>query len=358
MTVSLNERPEALWDPSVPLTELRALGICVGYPSALVPAAWLKPANHWGDGPPPQVPEPPPDGHYWLTFPSTGEVAGLWLAEGLVRQLRLVREGMARFGSLTEETLRGALGPPDDVSRSIGHLTLRWTGRGLAVTWDGRTGALVCVDLDADPQPPRLYRARDLLEEVFDFLSWAPKPADWSEAALKARPPARVRFLRVRALSRAFGVWSEATPDPGLPPNRQPPHPISALQFGDFLKGREGCPPLDEAIATYIEAREPRGRHTPFGPRIGFMYLFGFVQKARALRRHNSGVLEAGAVELRWAMHEVAQAVAPLEEPVEALAALLARAIDPAERGFTLVELEQRFGYPADDLHEIDMDWM
>lgn len=198
------------------------------------------------------------------------------------------------------------------------------------------------------------YTARELLHKILEFHRMAPERAEWSMEAQRDNPPRLVRLKQIEALLASFGCGGTDLPDVGAR--------IEAFLAGRFVMARR----LEEYVGLLAEieaATSKRVRRAPDYPfqlddlRAHFAYLVRLRLKLEAVAKHNEGVLEVGYT--RWYPVLVAEAVAKqLAEPIAELDRVLALFIDPAGRSFAEEDLVARFGFPIENLTDIDFDWL
>lgn len=198
------------------------------------------------------------------------------------------------------------------------------------------------------------YTARELLHLILEFHRMAPERTEWSLEAQRDNPPRLVRLKQIEALLVAFGCGGTDLPDVGAR--------IDAFLAGRFVLLRR----LEDYARVLVEIERTTARRVRRAPDCPFqlddllahfVYLLRLRLKLEAVAKHNEGVLEVGYT--RWYPVLVAEAVAKqLAEPIAELDRVLALFIDPAGRSFAEADLVARFGFPTENLTDIDFEWL
>ncbi|MFI5387051.1 MAG: hypothetical protein ACHQ50_13135 [Fimbriimonadales bacterium] len=192
-----------------------------------------------------------------------------------------------------------------------------------------------------------IISARELLEHYLEFNGLTPNKENWSEKSLATNPPRLVRFQRLVALFKAFGIETE----------------VSSFHKGEFIDVKNPAyRPLlvrirsevdDEVIAQHLD---PQSQQHWADLRHVFEQLLAYRVRLRAVLDFSGGVLEA--TPLYYYAHqkigEINRAIRPHLGIVEDL---LVELISPTDAKFDVTDLARDFGYPLVDLSDLDLDW-
>lgn len=180
------------------------------------------------------------------------------------------------------------------------------------------------------------FTAHDLLSAFLDLHGLAPDLSEWTEEKLAYNPPRLIRLKRLKAMFLAFGMaW-----DPYA-----------------FTEG--GC--VDKVLTADSIKNQAKAElgilvQDVSAPQLRFLFVILYRHRKCVEAVFSSGADDGGGVFLlAWKkifdVHQAIQAkIAPIDD-------LLAAMIDPRKRSFTINQLIQDYGYPLDDLHQIDGDF-
>jgi len=198
------------------------------------------------------------------------------------------------------------------------------------------------------------YTAQELLHLILEFRRMTPERAAWSLEAQRDNPPRLVRLRQIAALWRAFLGEGDGAEDVGA-------------RLGNFLEGsfvlRRRLEDFAGILVEIDAAMSKRARHVPKRPLeledlcANFTSLLQLRLKLDEVAKHNDGVLEVGYTRCYPVL--LAQSVAQeIAAPIEELDRVLALFIAPADRCFAEEDLVARFGFPTENLADIDFDWL
>ena len=182
--------------------------------------------------------------------------------------------------------------------------------------------------------------ARDLLQLYRDLCRVVPDLLAWSENALGASPYLLVRLKQLQALFRAFKI---------------PWDPIG-FREGSFLEGEDPRHVLllKRVAAEIAERRLDRGSIQNQLPGL-FSILLAYRDVVEPALSFSSGVMEAGGLDY-YAHAKVAQVNQVIREQVQVVDDILVELISPKRTTFTRRKLVRDYGYPEDDLDQVDED--
>lgn len=195
-----------------------------------------------------------------------------------------------------------------------------------------------------------MYTAQTLINTTLEFTEMTPNPAEWNRAALRDNPPREIRFRQIEALMKAF------LPDAGT-------HSIQSFLSGDFITARSEADyeKLWAYMCAYVKEVETEVEERPVSIaqlRFIFPKMLDYKRKLRSVTTFNSGWLEASLLSARFSIYMTDSISKNLEGKTDKLDDVLAWFVDPRERSYTMDELVKRFGYPKENLRDIDMEYM
>ena len=182
--------------------------------------------------------------------------------------------------------------------------------------------------------------ARDLLHLYLKLLGMSPDLGKWSEEYLADNPPRLVRLRQLMALFRAFGI----------------PWDTSTFRDGSFIKEDQNHGAILQQAASEMPG-ELAGRHGPRAEQLPT--LFSILLRCREdIERALSSPtgMEASGLFL-WAYRRTEKVKQNIRQAAQPVDDTLAELISPEGTRFTLSALVQDYGYPEDDLDQIDEDW-
>lgn len=189
----------------------------------------------------------------------------------------------------------------------------------------------------------------DLLNNIIDFMEMTPDENLWSEKKLKSNPPRLIRFQRIKALLKAY-----LGEDIG----------ISEFINGDFImvEPHDKYNEFRNYVMKYNKTNNyVYGSEHEFYPgdvSIVFKSFFNYKQKLNAVLSHNSGYIIASGKLLQHSIHVVSKINKSIRKELDDLDHGLKLIINPSNLAFTANELIEKYGYPKDDLSEIDFEWL
>ena len=156
------------------------------------------------------------------------------------------------------------------------------------------------------------FTPADILRAWGTMISHEPDIGNWESKKVQENPPRRIRLQRLKALFQAFGI---------------------AGTFEDFQQG------------------------TMMKDDILFVSLMEYKQVLGSAAGYWSRFLEAPE-----GLHEIWESLEPDRDNIDSamrhVEEMLGNFLPVSRTRVGLQELESQFGYPKDDLDEIDFDWM
>lgn len=181
-----------------------------------------------------------------------------------------------------------------------------------------------------------------MLRNVAMVRSLLPLPdlQAWSEERLADNAPRLVRPWQLMALFKAFGI----------------PWNISLFRDGGFItEDRPRSSLLQRAAAEMRAEHSDRHGQTADDLPMLFSILLGFREDVEQTLRSSTGMEASGL--LLWAHQKIRQANDTIRQAAQPIDEILVELISSDGKRFALPELIQDYGYPADDLDQIDEDW-
>lgn len=236
--------------------------------------------------------------------------------------------------------------------------------------------------------PEKTYKSIDLLNLIIEFKAMTPDTRYWNLDNIMGHPPTRVRFQQIQALIKAF--LTKPLPPPVIPKKEEarglnafiinmlkgdsekeshsekPPaikeYSINDIENAMFLDDRtaKDFEEVSALVINYLRERnhyfkEPVGENDYRWFHSSFVSLFRYKAKLNALLRssiqecppHFSAII---AVHLTDDIEDKLKGVSKeLDQILELL-------VNPNKLQFTESELIARFGFPKENLYDVDGD--
>lgn len=208
----------------------------------------------------------------------------------------------------------------------------------------------------------KTYRGIDLLDKILEFVAMTPNENDWNYKSLKNNKPRQIRLQQINSLLKAFtlienkNIFEKTSNYFNLDLRLE----IKSILNGDFIKTRE----LEEFNELIHFAKQflQKSNHSSDKPvrlyELSFIYpkLIDYKIKLREIITFNSGWLEAGGAFAIFHIFLTDSISANLNGKFSDLDQALELFINPKKLVFTEKELIEKYNFPTDDLHELDMD--
>lgn len=208
----------------------------------------------------------------------------------------------------------------------------------------------------------KTYNGIDLLDIILEFVEMTPSEKDWNYKSLNSNKPRQIRLQQIHSLLKAFSLIEnrnlfEKTANYFNPDLKVE---IKSIINGDFIKNRE-LEEFNELIAfakqflqknNYIKDRPIRLYE------LNFIYpkLVDYKIKLREIIGFNSGWIEASSTFSIFHIMLTNSISSNIKDKYNDLDRTLELFINPKELLFTEKELIEKFNFPTEDLHQIDMD--
>lgn len=189
----------------------------------------------------------------------------------------------------------------------------------------------------------------DLVNKICEFIDYVPDRSEWNEFALESNPPRLIRLQQVNALMKAY-LGEEMT--------------IQDFIEGNFIKKRS----IDEYNAISLLVKNHNNTNKLFydtmkkvhirDVKMLFTSLIDYRLKINSAIYHNSGWLVASGNLLEYSIFVTGQINKLILNSLGELNHALSLIINPTSMKFTKSALIEKFGYPSEDLDEIDLNWL
>lgn len=208
----------------------------------------------------------------------------------------------------------------------------------------------------------KVYNGIDLLEKILEFVAMTPNEREWNYKSLSDNQPRLIRLKQINSLLKAFSltsnknIFEKATNyfNPDLVVE------IKSILNGDFIINKK----LEDFNELIIFAKQfLQENHRSFDREISqkelsFIYpkMIDFKIKLREIIDFNSGWLEASSTFSIFHIILTNSISSNLDNKYDKLDHVLELFINPSRKTFYEKELIEKFGYPTEDLSQVDMD--
>lgn len=208
----------------------------------------------------------------------------------------------------------------------------------------------------------KIYKGIDLLEKILEFVALTPNQNEWNYIALKTNEPRLVRLKQIHALLKAFLLIEKTNlfekVNQYFNPNLS--NEINAVLQGIFIEKRtiEDYEELAQFAQNYLQKKEFDTKRPIRLIELQFIYpkMIDFKIKLKAILEFNSGWLEASSPFSIFHIMLTNSISSNLENTFEELDQTLELFINPKKLQFTEQELIDKYNFPKEDLHQIDLD--
>jgi hypothetical protein len=213
----------------------------------------------------------------------------------------------------------------------------------------------------------KTYKGVDLLDKIFEFIAMTPNATELKSNALKANPPRYIRLRQIESLVRAFFGRQEEVNLVGKIKNLFVDEELITIKdilSGDFIKKREisDYTELVDFINGFVKEKE--GASDEEGEIrlrmlvMPYQQLVEYKKQLIRLLDFNSGWLEASSVTSRFSIYLTNSVSNNLAGKFSDLDTALELFINPKGLMFTEDELKKNYGFPVENLSDIDIDFM
>lgn len=208
----------------------------------------------------------------------------------------------------------------------------------------------------------KTYNGIDLLNRVLEFVAMTPNDREWNYKSLSHNKSRLIRFQQIKSLVNAFSLNIERSKYEGTSNYFNPDlkAEIKSILKGDFLKGNkmEDYDELNNVVSQFLKQNNYNLDRPIKMTELNFIYpkMVNFKSKLLELKDFNSGFLEANSSFTIFHIMLTNFISSNLINNSNDLDNVLELLINPKRKSFTEKELIEKFGFPSDDLNEIDID--
>jgi len=208
----------------------------------------------------------------------------------------------------------------------------------------------------------KTYNGIDLLNKVLEFVAMTPNDREWNYKSLSHNKSRLIRFQQIKSLVNAFSLNIERSKYEGTSNYFNPDlkAEIKSILKGDFLKGNkmEDYDELNNVVSQFLKQNNYNLDRPIKMTELNFIYpkMVNFKSKLLELKDFNSGFLEANSSFTIFHIMLTNFISSNLINNSNDLDNVLELLINPKRKSFTEKELIEKFGFPSDDLNEIDID--
>lgn len=215
----------------------------------------------------------------------------------------------------------------------------------------------------------KIWTTKDLLYKILEFIGMVPNTNEWNENSLRNNPPSLIRFRRLSALLKAFEYiqtekkqkdnwWITFVLKKEVTQGELTKDGIIHFLQGDFILKSEFI--ITPKIQEFIEKEKSFESDSFNGVKdvyTFYKHLMRYRIEIENVLQHNSGILEASSLGFRSSISLTAKLNKDLNKKVDTIDELLFEIINPKNLSFKEETLIQEFGFPKEDLDEIDMEY-
>ena len=189
----------------------------------------------------------------------------------------------------------------------------------------------------------------DLVDKICDFIDHVPERNEWNENSLLSNPPRLIRYKRIKVLIKAY-LGED----------------IKLHDFidGNFIKEYQN----DKYKALRLHVKDYNKLNNRLYDTVNefqlrdvqrlFYSLLDYRLKINIALCHNSGWLVASGNLIQHALSIESKINKTIRNSFGELNQALSLVINPTGLKFTEAELIEKYGYPNEDLDEIDFNWL
>ena len=185
--------------------------------------------------------------------------------------------------------------------------------------------------------------AHDLLIRFLELQSMTQNYDDWTEESLSDNPPRLIRLRQLTAMFQAFGIpWDPRSFIRGtfIQPDLYPYHPLLSRLS---IELQEGITNRDWTDHTRL--------------RRFFEILFRYRIHVESVLSYPDGFLMASGL-MRVCYDKICELSGIFENSIDTIDDILTAVISPTMAAFPVGQMVRDYGYPEDDLEDIDTDWI
>lgn len=189
----------------------------------------------------------------------------------------------------------------------------------------------------------KLYTIKNLIEKIIEFSLMTPDKEKWNMSSLINNPPRHIRFKQIEALIRAFYNVNDGEKIT-----------IEDILDGNiFIKAKEFS---GDEIVTYILTTPAKKADIKDLIRA-YKNLMIFKQLLIETTRYQHRFLEYNDPEMIAVMNIIINVSTSLSNSSILLDDAFETILNPNKKSYSKHELISKYGYPKEDLFEIDCDY-
>ncbi len=208
----------------------------------------------------------------------------------------------------------------------------------------------------------RTYNGIALLDKILEFVAMTPNENEWNYKSLSNNKPRQIRLQQINSLLKAFSLIEnknifEKTTNYFNPDIRLE---IKSILNGDFIRNRD-IEEFNELI-DFAKQFLQKNNYSSDSPirlhELSFIYpkMIDYKIKLREVIDFNSGWIETSGTFVIFHISLTDSISANLKSKYDDLDQVIEFFINPQKMTFTVNELIEKYNFPTDDLHQIDMD--
>jgi hypothetical protein len=185
--------------------------------------------------------------------------------------------------------------------------------------------------------------AHDLLIRFLELQAMTPNYDKWTEESLSDNPPRLIRLRQLTAMFQAFGIpWDPRSFVRGMfiQPDLHPYHPLLSRLSTGLENGLMNYDGTDYMVL-----------------RRFFEILFRYRIHVESVLSYPDGILLASGL-MRVGYDKICELSGIVENNIDTIDDILTVVISPTMAAFPVGLMISDYGYPEDDLEEIDTDWI
>ena len=238
----------------------------------------------------------------------------------------------------TIESIESVFGKADGIEQKRSITYYFYKQQNMVVAWMTNNKELLGVYLGENSIQVTEFRIKDFLDKFYEFKAMVPDHTQWKGTMLKYNEPRFYRLKELQSLMRAFDIGTNLLDD---------------YQNRNFLKRRsvEDFKPILEDIEKYANTsdrekerwdQESERMNSIHGFEMLIQSFMRFSEEMRTIMRFNGGWLEAGSITSRYSIYKTQKLLNAIDfTELYEIESLLGKILDPNDRAFTKVELNE-----------------
>lgn len=207
----------------------------------------------------------------------------------------------------------------------------------------------------------KIYKGIDLLDKILEFVAMTPNQNQWNYGAQNDDKSRLIRLKQIHSLLKAFSFIEKATLFQKISNflNGDFSKELNSVLKGDFIEKRtiEEYEEATKFAQTYLQNKNYKYDRPIRLMELQFIYpkMVDFKIKLRELLEFNSDWLEASSAFTIFHIRLTNEISSKLDNNFDELDQILELLINPKKLQFTEQELIDKYNFPKEDLHDIDM---